>query len=237
VLEQPDVEWLKTLSATGHPIGNHTYDHVNVLAKDAVEAQFRFQRSPWLVEGRTAADVISENVKLTTVALKERCGIDVSGFRTPGGFQTGLDGREDVQQMLLDQRFTWVSAKYPAHKAGEPMVDPGPEVFQDMIRAQAEAQPYVYPTGLIEVPMNPISDVGAFRTNFWKRRFFLQAIREGIDWAISNRAVYDFLCHPSCMLVEDPDFEVVKQICDQVERAGHKAEIVALGAIADRVRT
>jgi peptidoglycan/xylan/chitin deacetylase (PgdA/CDA1 family) len=197
VLEQPDVEWLRTLASTGHPIGNHTYDHVYVLARDAVETQFRFQRSPWLVAGRSAADVIAENVKLTTIGLKERCGIEVAGFRTPGGFATGLDGREDVQQLLLEQGFDWVSSKYPAHKAGEPMVDPGPDVFADIVRAQAEAQPYVYPTGLLEVPMSPISDVGAFRTNYWKRPFFLRAVREGVEWAIANQATYDFLCHPS----------------------------------------
>lgn len=237
VLEQPDVEWLKHLSATGHPVGNHTYDHVYVLAKDAVGTQFRFQRSPWLVEGRSAAEVIEENVKLTTIGLKDRCGIETAGFRTPGGFSTALDGREDIQELLLAQGFDWVSSKYPSHKAGEPMVDPGPDVFADIIRAQAEAQPYVYPTGLIEVPMSPISDVGAFRTKYWNRRFFLQAIREAIDWAIETGSTYDFLCHPSCMLVEDPDFEVVKQICEQVDRAGDRAEIVALGAMADRVRT
>ena len=236
VLEQPDVEWLKQLHATGHPIGNHTYDHVNVLATDAVGTQFRFQRSPWLVEGRTAHDVIDENVKLTTVGLKERCGIEVAGFRTPGGFQTGLDGREDIQDLLKAQGFDWISSKYPKHLAGDPMVDPGPEVFADMIRSHSTAQPYVYPNGLIEVPMNAISDVGAFRSNFWKRPFFLKAIQEGVAWAIETGSVYDFLCHPSCMLVEDPDFETVKQICDQVAQAGDRAEIVSLGTIADRVR-
>jgi len=237
VLEQPDIEWLKQLSTTGHPIGNHTYDHVNVLAKDAVETQYRFQRSPWLVEGRTAHDVIDENIKLTTIGLKERCGIDAAGFRTPGGFQTGLDGREDLQELLKAQGFDWISSKYPKHLAGEPKVDPGPDVFADIVRAQSDAQPYVYPNGLIEVPMSPISDVGAFRTNFWKRPFFLKSIQEGVAWAIETGSAYDFLCHPSCMLVEDPDFETIKQICDQVNRAGNRAEIVGLAAIADRVRT
>src|SRR5437667_11768525 len=31
-LEQENVDWLKQIAAAGHPIGNHTYDHVNVLA-------------------------------------------------------------------------------------------------------------------------------------------------------------------------------------------------------------
>jgi peptidoglycan/xylan/chitin deacetylase (PgdA/CDA1 family) len=236
VLEQPDVEWLKGLAADGHPIGNHTYDHVNVLAQSAVETQFRFQRSPWLVEGRTAEDVIRENIRITTLALEERCGIQANGFRTPGGFATGLEGREDLQQMLLDQGFKWVSSKYPAHKAGEPMQRPGADVFADIRRAQAEAQPYVYPTGLIEIPMSPISDVGAFRTNYWQRSEFLRAVREGIEWAVEQGGVYDFLCHPSCMLVEDPEFETVELIADLVEQSGDRAEIVGLDAVAERMR-
>lgn len=235
VLEQPDVSWLTELAEAGHPIGNHTYDHVYVLAKSAVETQFRFQRSPWLVEGRTAEDVIRENIRITTVALQDRCGIAANGFRTPGGFSTGLEGREDIQQMLLDQGFTWASCKYPSHQAGEPMQTPGDEVYADIRRAQAEAQPFVYPTGLIEIPMSPISDVGAFRTNFWKLPDFLRAVREGVEWAIEHGGVYDFLCHPSCMVVEDPEFQTVELICNLVRDAGDRAEIVGLDAIAATV--
>src|SRR5262245_37684962 len=49
-LEQANVEWLAEIASAGHPIGNHTYDHVNVKATKAADIQFRFQRSPWLVE-------------------------------------------------------------------------------------------------------------------------------------------------------------------------------------------
>lgn len=45
VLEQPDVSWLAELAANGHPIGNHTYDHINVLATRPEELQFRFQHT------------------------------------------------------------------------------------------------------------------------------------------------------------------------------------------------
>ena len=54
VLEQADVAWLQGLAEEGHPIGNHTYDHVNVLARRAADVQFRFQRAPWLIEGRNS---------------------------------------------------------------------------------------------------------------------------------------------------------------------------------------
>src|SRR4051812_19658150 len=42
-LEQENVDWLKQIIAMGHKVGNHTYDHVNLLAKTLEEVQFRFR--------------------------------------------------------------------------------------------------------------------------------------------------------------------------------------------------
>ena len=81
-----------------------------------------------------------------------------------------------------------------------------------------------------------LSDVGAFRSNYWKLEWFLKAVRLAVEHAIETGGVYDFLCHPSCMLVEDPGFETVKLICQLVKDAGDKAEIVGLSKIAERVK-
>ena len=35
------------------------------------------------------------------------------------------------------------------------------------VSAQAQAQPFVYPSGLVEVPMSPVSDVTAMRSGRW----------------------------------------------------------------------
>jgi peptidoglycan/xylan/chitin deacetylase (PgdA/CDA1 family) len=236
-LEQPDVGWLKGLVAAGHRLGNHTYDHVNVRARSAAEAQFRFARSPWLVRGKPVAEIIRQNIETTTVAMKERLGVAPDGFRTPGGFADGLDSRPDLQKMLLDLGFTWVSSKYPAHERGKEHERPTPDVFASILAAQAKAQPYVYPSGLIEVPMNPISDVTAFRSTFWKLDYFLDAIRQAVEYAIERRTTFDFLAHPSCLVVEDPHFETVKLICDLVNKAADRAAIVGLDAFAERART
>jgi peptidoglycan/xylan/chitin deacetylase (PgdA/CDA1 family) len=232
VLEQENVDWLKGLAADGHKVGNHTYDHVFVLAKKPEEIQFRFARAPWLMRGKSPAEVIADNIRMTTEALKTRVGIETAGFRTPGGFAAGLEGREDVQKMLLDQGFTWVSSKYPAHANSKPGERPTKEIFDDIVRAQSEAQPFVYPTGLVELPMNPISDIGAFRGGRWPLDDFLKAIRLGVEWAIEHRAVYDFLAHPSCLVATDPKFQAVELICDLVRAAGNRAQIVDLGTIA-----
>lgn len=235
-LEQEDVGWLKDLAAAGHPVGNHTYDHVNLLATKPEDLQFRFRRSPWLIRNKTVAEVIEENIATTTLALKERCGITPNGFRTPGGFRDGLKGREDLQKMLIRQGFPWVSSLYPAHSLGSPKAEPTAAVYADVVKAQAAAQPFAYPSGLIEVPMSPVSDVNAFRTHYWKLGWFLKAVRRAVEEAIRTGGVFDFLAHPSCLVVEDPGFETVKLICSLVKDAGEKAALVGLDAIAARVK-
>ena len=184
VLEQKNVAWLKELAKAGHPIGNHTYDHVNVKATEPKETQYRFRRSPWLVQGKPAKQVIHENILITNVAMRQRAGITANGFRTPGGFHTGLSDRPDVQRMLLDLGFRWVSSKYPSHPSGKPKQEPTADVYASIVKAQRQAQPFVYPSGLVEVPMSPISDVGAFRSKFWKLDYFLKATRMAVEWAI-----------------------------------------------------
>jgi peptidoglycan/xylan/chitin deacetylase (PgdA/CDA1 family) len=236
-LEQDNVEWLKQLAAEGHPLGNHTYDHVNVRALRPEEIQFRFQRSPWLIEGRQPAEVIRENIRLTTAAMKSRLGIAPSGFRTPGGFANGLADREDVQRMLLDLGFTWVSSKYPGHKTGAAGEEPTTAVIAEIVAAVSSAQPHKYPSGLVEVPMSPISDIGAFRTGRWKLEWFLRAIRAGVESAIAARGVFDFLGHPSCLYVTDPQFQTIDLICDLVERSGPRAKLADLAEISKRAGT
>jgi hypothetical protein len=180
VFEQEKVDWLKEIVQAGHLIGNHTYDHVNVKATRPEQLQYRFNRAPWLIAGQTPRAVIVENIRLTNAALKMRVGVAAAGFRTPGGFPNGLDDRPDVQQLLQDLGFTWVSSKYPAHLMSAPQQEPTAAVGESIIEAQAAAQPYVYPKGLIEVPMSPVSDIGAFRGGWWQLDWFLKATRLGV---------------------------------------------------------
>jgi peptidoglycan/xylan/chitin deacetylase (PgdA/CDA1 family) len=236
VFEQPDISWLTGLVVAGHPIGNHTYDHVNLKAKTPTDCQFRFQRSPWLVRGKTVPQVLRENIEQCTIAMKERVRLMPDGFRTPGGFYNALDDRPDLQEMLRELGFKWVSSKYPFTSEGKPHEEPGPEFYAKIADASRRSQPYVYPSGLIEVPMSPISDVHAFRSLFWKRDWFLKAIRMAVERVIEERATFDLLAHPSCMVVEDPHFETFKLICDLVEESKGRAELVGLDALAAEAR-
>jgi peptidoglycan/xylan/chitin deacetylase (PgdA/CDA1 family) len=233
-LEQEDVGWLKDLARAGHPIGNHTYDHVNIKATKPEDIQYRFQRCPWLIEGRKPAEVIRDNIRLTTTALKARAGLTPAGFRTPGGFPNGLADRADLRQMLGELGFRWVSSKYPSHPMSPSSKEPTRAVYDGIVKAQAEAQPFAYPGGLIEVPMSPISDIGAFRGGRWKLDWFLEALRQALAWVIDNGAAFDFLGHPSCLYVVDPQFRAVEMICEAVRKAGDRAALATLDNLARR---
>jgi peptidoglycan/xylan/chitin deacetylase (PgdA/CDA1 family) len=236
VFEQPNVDWIKELVEAGHPLGNHTYDHVYVLAKERPQVQFLFERAPWLIEDMEPREAIEKNVRMCTAAIEHRIGIKPDGFRTPGGFANAMNGREDIQQMLLDCGFPWVSCKYPHHPVGEVGAKPTKEILDAIVKSQAEAQPFVYPTGLVDVPMSPISDVNAFRRARWGLADFLHVTRMGVEWAIEHGASFDFLGHPSCLGVVDPEFRTIDLICDLVEKAGDRAAIVDVGTIAARVK-
>jgi hypothetical protein len=236
VFEQESVAWLKDIAQAGHPIGNHTYDHVYIKAVKPEDIQFRFRRAPWLIDGKAIRDVIRENIRLTTAALQTRIGVKPAGFRAPGGFSNGLADRPDLQEMLVDLGFSWVSSKYPPHPMSEAGKEPTPAVFDGIVQAQSAAQPFAYPKGLIEVPMSPVSDIMAFRNGRWKLEWFLKAVRLGVEWAIDNRAAFDFLGHPSCLYVTDPEFKTIDLILDLVKKAGKKAAIVDLGVLAQRAK-
>lgn len=235
VFEQPDVSWLKQISEAGHPIGNHTYDHVNVLAERMEDLQYRFRRAPWLLRDQSVAEAIRENIRLTTEAMKSRLGVSPAGFRTPGGFQDGLRKHPAVRSLLKEQGFDWISSLYPPHPNSQPMQEPDADTLKGIVDALKLAQPFAYDDGLVEIPMSPISDIGAFRGGRWKLDWFLASLKQCLDWTIDNGAVFDFLAHPSCLYVVDPEFRAIDLISETVRMAGDRAMICDLGTIAKQV--
>ena len=239
--EQADVTWLREIVDAGHSIGSHTYDHINVTASKTSDLQFRFQRSPWLLRGLSVAEAIRENLSLTNLAFQSRLGIRPNGFRTPGGFANGLRDHASVRAIIREFGFDWISSLYPTHPYTDPMQEPTATIIESIVAAQAKSQPFVYDDGaqgesMVEIPMSPISDIGAFRTGRWQLEWFLTAIRESLAWCIDQRKVFDLLAHPACLYVTDPEFKTIDLICDAVRQAGDRAKLVDLATIAASIR-
>jgi hypothetical protein len=219
----------------GHRLGNHTYDHIDLMAATCEALQFRFQRSPWLVRGRELLDLIEANIRMTSDAMETRLGVRPSGFRAPYSFDRGLAEREDLQDLLRRCGFAWVSTQYPRHEIGPAGVGPSEDVRQEIVAAQQRAQPFHYPNGLLEIPMHPISDIFAFRNGRWRLQCFLEVIGEVMRRAIAQAAVFDLLLHPACLVAMDPDFRTLDLVCEMVERSGGRARFADLDEIAVRV--
>jgi hypothetical protein len=234
VFEQDSVEWLRGLARDGHPIGNHTYDHVNILARAPADLQFRFRRWPWLLCGRTVERVIVDQIRMTDEAIAARLETKTRGFRSPGGFAAGLAERPDVQKLLQGLGFTWVSTQYVGVREVEEGTSPTPRVYEGVVRSQALGQPHVYRSGLVEIPMSTVSDIHAFRTGRWRLAEYLRALEVALDWTIKNRAVFDWLAHPSCLVAMDPDFQAVRLLCERVRASAGRAALVDLDVIARR---
>jgi hypothetical protein len=232
LFEQADVGWLKEIVEEGHPVGNHTYDHVNVLATRREDLQYRFQRAPWLLEDRPVLELIRENIVRTTRAMEHRLGVKPNGFRTPGGFAGGLREFPQVRAMLLDLGYSWVSSHYPAHPNTQPLQQPDDSMLDQIADTLDQSQPFVYSDGLIEVPMSPISDIGAFRNGRWNLDSFLRSIEKSVRWTIERGAVFDFLAHPSSLGVVDPEFRSIDMICRLVRQSEGRAQLTDLAAIA-----
>ncbi|HUQ90161.1 MAG TPA: polysaccharide deacetylase family protein [Bryobacteraceae bacterium] len=233
VFEHPEVKWLQEIHQLGHAIGNHTYDHVNVTATEIVQLQHRFQRAPWLVAGKSPAQLIDDNIRLCTLAMKERLGIAPNGFRTPGGFPNGLADRPDLQNLLLSHGYKWISSKYPRHTLKPGTAAPQSGEIEAIVEQQEAAQPFRYPSGMLEIPMSPPSDVVTMRTGRWPRADFRRAVKASLAWCIERGKVWDFLSHPSAIGVADPKFEIIDMIIDTVRQAGPRARLVALDTVAE----
>jgi peptidoglycan/xylan/chitin deacetylase (PgdA/CDA1 family) len=232
VFEQPDVSWLREILQMGHGLGNHTYDHVNVKATELAQVQYRFQRAPWLAHGRTPTQLIDDNIRMCTAAFQERLGAKPNGFRTPGGFPNGLKDRPDIQNLLLAQGFTWVSSLYPRHPVKPDTGAPQPGELEAIQASQEACLPFAYSSGLVELPMNPPSDVGVMRTGRWKLPDFRKGVQDSLEWAIERGRPWDFLSHPSAIGVADPHYEIIDWIIDTVKRAGPRARLVRLDTVA-----
>lgn len=236
ILEQPDIQWLKTLVANGHPVGNHTYDHINLTATRVEELQFRFERSPWLLRNQTLLEAIRENIQLTNAAMKARLGISPAGFRTPGGFANGLRDHAVSRGILKELGFDWVSSLYPAHPNTMPKQKPDAKVVDGIVSSLEKAQPFCYPDGLLEIPMSPISDIGAFRTGRWNLEWYLDVLKASLERSMDQGLVFDFLAHPSCLYVVDPDFKAIKLICEMALRHSTRATLSDLNQIAAKAK-
>ena len=211
-LEDPDIDYLKQLVDDGHAIDNHTYTHVNVKAKDIAGLQEVYANAPWRAVGLSPLEVIRQEIQQTNAAIEEKLGVKAQGFRTPGGFEGGLDDVPEVQDVLKDEGFRFASANY--HYPVDRFVRHHPtEVLEAAFGASLDKlQPYRYPNDLLEIPLMGITSIWAFRHMDLDRWEFIDLIKAGVDYAHRNKQIFSLCCHPSDIAARDPHCDMVDAV-------------------------
>jgi hypothetical protein len=80
--------------------------------------------------------------------------------------------------------------------------------------------------------MSPVSDIQAFRSGRWQLNDFIAVLERIVDWTIERARTFDFLAHPSCLGVVDPEMRTLDMICRKVHDAAGRARLVTLDEIA-----
>ena len=188
-----------------------------------------------MIAGKQPLEVVAENIRLCDVAMQNRLGVKPRAFGAPYGFAEGIAGREDLQELILSLGYWFITSKYSV-VPDLPNENLQVEHFRAIADSVARHQPYYYPTGLLELPYVPVTDVGAFRSRNWTLDEYVRAIRRCVRRAIELRAVYNWCSHPSVLYVEDPEFRIIEAICEEVKASNGKAMLVDRNAAAARAR-
>jgi peptidoglycan/xylan/chitin deacetylase (PgdA/CDA1 family) len=194
-LEDPAERWIE-IAKRGHAIDQHTYSHISLLRTPLKRIESEVVKTKRLIEN-----------KLKTVNI---------GLRGPGGYTNGLQGRSDVQQVLLDIGIKFVSTQYIYW--GALLTD---KRTTEMI---ADVQPYYYETGLLEIPFCGYQDRTFFDRDCGPRRGtlkeWIEYLKRAVDFVHDRGLVYSLVVHPSTGFKHDPEGKSIRELlsyCRQKE--------------------
>ena len=208
-LEDANIDYLKRMVAEGHAVDNHTFHHVNVKAKEIPQLQPVYKNAPWRAAGLDALACLRREVQQTSTAIAEQLGAAPTGFRTPGGFNNGLEDVPEVQELLSDAGMQYASARYYFPVDTNKKRPPAAVLNQAMETSIDTLQPYRYPNGLPEIALAGITDNWAFRVLDLDRWDFINVLKHGIDHAHANQQVLSLCFHPPVLAVRDPHCDML----------------------------
>jgi len=106
---------------------------------------------------------------------------------------------------LKELGFEWVSSLYPTQPLHHGNGKAECENYNEILATIIKAQPFRFPDGMLEIPMSPNSDIGAFRTGQWNLEWYLDTLKACLEKNIDKGLVFDFKAHLSCLYVLDTE--------------------------------
>ena len=245
LFEDPDVDFLKASLDAGHSVGNHTYTHVSIKAKQLAHLAGVYAYEPWRAAGRTAPEIVREEVQMTTDAIRRRLGVSPRGFRSPGGFVDGLQNAPEVRRMLAEEGFWWVSTHYndgiqrhASSPVGRSVTRKRPldELVAAFNASERHLQPYRYADGLFELPLAGITDVVAWRWYGTELGDWVRLLEAGVDYAHENGLIFMLTTHPAVLAAVDPECLTLHAVLSRAREKEGGVWLPDLEEVAEWVR-
>ncbi|RJS85711.1 hypothetical protein CW702_00800 [Candidatus Bathyarchaeota archaeon] len=214
------VSHVKSLLKRGHAVDCHTYNHVNLAYASSKE--------------------LSEDLKRANELFERKLGFKSRILRGPGGYRH-LDLKVENQKVILENGFTLVSGEFDydllKHKD-----------WRYMASAPSRNLPFIYPSGLIEVPIQGWTDRAWFDSyrivnprayRDWRLRYGHKPVPEGwrcpwtdrgalsdwikvnvdcLNYAYEHRLVWVLCWHPYSHYLHDPDNKVLPTFLEEASR-------------------
>jgi peptidoglycan/xylan/chitin deacetylase (PgdA/CDA1 family) len=207
-LEEPDIRYLQEIVRRGHVLDNHTYSHKPVAVN--------------------SAEFMDHELWRANRMLKDCLGVTSTVLRGPVGYSHGwLNLPHANRLVILRNGFRWVTGEYDE--------DAFTRDRAYAVRAAENHQPYAYPEGLIEIPIQGWTDrmwfdmrpeVNQAVLDEWRKQHGHQPVPKGwhapwtdehaldewialnldaLDYAYENRLLWVPCWHPISHYLHDPE--------------------------------
>ena len=238
-LEEKDIGYLEEILRRGHVLDSHTHSHISLITDDVA--------------------ALDEELERTNRLFEERLGWKSTVLRGPGGYPQGLRGRPANQEAILRNGFRWVSSQYELSFAENDGAA--------AIAAPSRNQPYSYPTGLVEIPIQSFTDRHWFdnmknidREAYaaWRKEHGHRPMPPGCrapwthpqaldEWVEYNLSVLDYtyehcllwvpVWHPYSHYLHDPGNRMLPVLLDHVAAKPDKVWVCTVRHAAGMLRT
>lgn len=162
-------------------------------------------------------DEVMDDVSKTQEIFIRELGLKPFGLRAPGMYKHGIDSLQELQTKLKAVGIQYVSTLY------------------DESRRMEEMQPYLFPTGLLEIPGYGTSDRNYSSHLGNTLSQWTRYVRSQVQQACEKKLFYSPDLHPCLEAVLDPEGTTIETMIETARENSANAWITSLDDVARQV--